>query len=123
MKQELGCLGGRTYVKVEDEGDNEPPCAVPAPHKCLKLKPDVNVGQAAATLDQSIVDDVCAHVSSAARAAFQQGVKPNLGSQEAQASRVGKEKDNLQQGVDRLHSSVDILQQAADQAKTETAGL
>ena len=78
---------------------------------------------AAATLDQCTVDDLCAPVSSAARAAVQQGVKPKPGSQEAQIARLGKEKDGLQQRVDHLQSSVDVLQEAAVQVKAETAGL
>ena len=72
-KQELGCLGGRMYVKIEDEGDEEPPCAMHGPRKRSKLEHEQNVGQvgqvAAATLDQRTVDDLCAQVSSAARAA------------------------------------------------------
>ena len=111
------------YVKVEDEGDNGPPCAMPAPRKRSKLEHDHKVGQAAATLDQRTVDDHCAQVSSAAVAAVQQGVKPKPGSQEAEIVRFGKEKDTLQQPVDHLQRRVDVLQEAAAQAKAETTGL
>ena len=38
QKQDLGCLGGPTYVKIEDEGDDEPPFAMPAPCKRSKLE-------------------------------------------------------------------------------------
>ena len=110
QKQELGCLGGRTYVKVEDEGDDEPPCAVPAPRKRSKLEHDLKVGHAALTLDQRTVDNLYAHVSSAARAAVQQGIKPKPGSQDAYIARLGKEKDTLQQRVGHLQSTVDVLQ-------------
>ena len=51
QKHELGCLGVRTYGKVEDEGDGEPPCVMPAPHKRSKLEHDHKVGQGAVTLD------------------------------------------------------------------------
>ena len=82
------------------------------------------VGQvAAATLDQRTVDDFCAQVSSAARAAVQQGVKPKPGSQEAQIVRLIKKKDGLRQRVDHLQGGVDVLQEAAAQAKAETVGL
>ena len=37
--------------------------------------------------------------------------------------RLGKEKDGLRQRLDHLQSSVDVLQEAAAQAKAETAGL
>ena len=73
QKKELGCWGGRTYVNIEDEGDDEPPCAMPGTRKRSKLKHEHKLGQvgqvAAATLDQCTVDDLCAQVSSAARAA------------------------------------------------------
>ena len=36
---------------------------------------------------------------------------------------LGKEKDTLQQRVHHLHSSVDVLQEVAIQAKAETAAL
>ena len=62
QKQDLGSLGGRTYVKVVDEGDDEPPYAVPAPRKRWKLKHDLKVGQAVVTLDQRTLDDLCAQV-------------------------------------------------------------
>ena len=126
QKQELGCLGGRRYV-VEDEGDNEPPCAMPGPRERSKLEHEKKVGQvgqvAATTLDWRTADDLCAQVPSAARAAVQQGVKPKPGSQEAQIARLGKEEDTLQQRVDHFQSTVDVLQEAADQAKAEIAGL
>ena len=126
-KQALGCLGGRTHVKIEDEGYEETPYAMPGPRKRSKLEHEQKAGQvgqvAAATLNQGTVDDFCAQVSSAARAAVQQGVKPKPRSQEAQIARLGKEKDGLQQGVDHLQSSVDVLQEAVAQAKAETAGL
>ena len=106
QKQELGCLGGRMYVKIEDEGDDELPCAMLGPRKWSKLEPEQKAGKvgqvAAATLDQRTVDDLCAQVSCAARAAVQQGVNPKPGSQEAQIARLGKEKDGLQQRVDHL---------------------
>ena len=99
---------------------------MPGPRKQSKLEHEQKAGQvgqvAAATLDQSTVDDLCAQVSSATRAAVQQGVKPKLGSQEAQIARLGKEKDGLQQRVDNLPSSVHVLQEAAAKAKAETAG-
>ena len=38
QKQELGCLGGRTYVMIEDDGDEEPPCAMPRPRTRSKLE-------------------------------------------------------------------------------------
>ena len=72
---------------------------------------------AAASLDQRTVDDLCTQVSSPARVAVQQGVKPNAGSQEAQLVRPGKEKDGLQQRVDHLQSSVDVLQAWAVHAR------
>ena len=127
QQQERGCLGGRTYVKIEDEGEEESPCAMPGPRKQSKVEHEQKAGHvgqvAAATLDKRTVDDLCAQVSCAARAAVQQGVEPNLGSQEAQFVRLGKEKDGLQQRVDHLQSCVDVLQEAAAQAKAETAGL
>ena len=45
QKQDLGCLGGRTYVKIEDEGDEEPPCAMPGPRKKSKLEHEQKAGQ------------------------------------------------------------------------------
>ena len=98
QKQALGCLGGHTYVKIEDEGDDEPPCAMPGPRKRSKLEHEQKagqVGEVAATLDQRTVDDLGAQVSSAARAAVQQGVKPKPRSQEAQMAGLCKEKDGL----------------------------
>ena len=44
QKPELGCLGGRTYVKVEDEVGDEPPCATPEPQRS-KLEHGQKVGQ------------------------------------------------------------------------------
>ena len=44
QKQELGCFGSRTYVKVEDEGDDEPPCAMPGPRKRSKVEHEQKVG-------------------------------------------------------------------------------
>ena len=76
-------MGGRAYEKVEDEGDDEPPCAMPAPRKRIKLEPDHKVGQAALTLDRRTVDDLCAQVAFAARVAVPEGVKSKPGSQEA----------------------------------------
>ena len=38
-------------------------------------------------------------------------------------ARFGKEKDILQQWVHHLRSTVEVLQQAANQAKAETVGL
>ena len=74
---------GRTYVRVEDEGDDEPPYAMPAPRKRSKLEHDLKVGQAVVTLDQHTVDDLCAQVSFAAGTAVQKWVKPKPGSEEA----------------------------------------
>ena len=101
QKQELGCLGGRTYVNIKDEGDEQPPCAKPGPRKRSKLENEhiqkaAQVGQVAATtLDQCTVDDLCAQVSCAARVVVQQGVKPKPGSQKAPIARLGKEPDGL----------------------------
>ena len=78
---------------------------------------------AAATVDQRTVDDLCAQVSFPARAAIQQDPKPKPGFQEAQIARLGKETDALQQRVCHWQSRVDVLQEAAAQAKAETAGL
>ena len=44
QKQLLGCLGGRTYVKVENEGHNEPPCAMTGPRKRSKLQYEQKLG-------------------------------------------------------------------------------
>ena len=91
---------------------------MPAPGKQRKLEHEQQVGQvghvAVATFDQRNIDDQCAQVSCATRAAVRQGVKPKRASQEAQIARLGKEKDTLQQRVDHLQSSVDVLQDAAD---------
>ena len=69
---------------------------MPVPRKRSKLEHEQKAGHmgqvVAATLDRRTVDDLCAQVSSAARAAVQQGVKPKPGSQEAQISCLGKEK-------------------------------
>ena len=51
------------------------------------------------------------------------GREAEPGSQEAQIARLGKETDGVRQRVDHLQSSVDVLQEAAVQAKGETAGL
>ena len=103
-------------MKIKYEGDDEPPCAMPGPCERSKLEHEqkaVQVGKvAAATLDQRTFDDLCAQVSSAARAAVHQGVKPKPGSQEAQIACLGKEKDGLKQRVDHLQSNVDVLQEA-----------
>ena len=123
QKHNLGCLGGGTYVKVEDGGDDEPPYAMPAPRKWSKLEHDHKIGQAAVTLDRRTVDDLCAPVTFAARVTVPQGVEPKPESQEAQIAHLAKEKDTLQQRVNHLESTVDVLQLAADQAKVETTGL
>ena len=68
QKQKLACLGGHTYVKVEHERDDEAPCAMPAPFKRSRLEHDHKVGEAAASLEQRTIDDLCTQVSSAARA-------------------------------------------------------
>ena len=45
QKKELGCLGGQTYVKIEDEEDEEPPCAMPGPRERSKLEHEQKAGQ------------------------------------------------------------------------------
>ena len=67
--------------------------------------------------------DLCAQVFSAAKAAVQQVGKPKSGSQEAQIARLGKEKETLQQGVDRLQSNMDTWHRTPDKAKAKIAGL
>ena len=82
------------------------------------------MGQVAvATLHQHTVADLSAQVSSTARAAVQEGVKPKPGSQETRIACLRKETNGLQQRVDHLQRSVDVLQEAAVQAKAEMAGL
>ena len=82
------------------------------------------MGQVAvATLDHHTVDDLCAQVSSTARAAVHEGVKPKPGSQETRIACLGKETNGLRQRVDHLQRSVDVLQEAAVQAGAEMAGL
>ena len=101
QKQESGCLGVRTYVNIEDEGDNEPPCAMPRPSKRSKPEHEHKAGQVG-QVAAAPLDDHSAQVYSTARAAVQQGVKPKPGSKEAPTARLGKEKDGLQQRVDHL---------------------
>ena len=123
QKQELGCLGGRMYMKIEDEGDEEPPGGCRDHANGASWGMSRRQAMWATTPDQRTVGDLCPQVSSAARAAVQQGVKPKPQPQEAQIVHLGKENDRLQQRVDHLQSSVEVLQEAAAQAKAETAGL